>query len=60
MDPALLHSFWTVLLLAIFVGIVIWVFAIKRSSDFDEAARMPLERDELGDGGTEKKGRGYE
>ncbi len=46
MDGALIHSLWTVLLLAIFVGIVVWVFVIKRSGDFDEAARMPLEDDE--------------
>jgi cytochrome c oxidase cbb3-type subunit 4 len=59
-DAALLHSFWTVLLLVIFVGIVIWVFAVKRAGDFDEAARMPLERDESGNEATEDKGRGYE
>ena len=60
MDAALLHSFWTVLLLVIFLGIVVWVFVIKRSRDFDEAARMPLEPDESGNRATERKGRGDE
>jgi cytochrome c oxidase cbb3-type subunit 4 len=57
MDGALLHSLWTVLLLVIFVGIVVWVFIIKRSGDFDQAARMPLELDESDNKTTEGKGR---
>ena len=60
MNGALLHSFWTVLLLVIFVGIVFWVFVIKRSGDFDEAARMPLDADESINRATERKGRGDE
>lgn len=60
MDAPLLHSLWTVLLLVIFLAIVVWVFFVKRSSDFEEASRMPLERDESGDGKTEGKGRGNE
>jgi cytochrome c oxidase cbb3-type subunit 4 len=59
-DAALLHSFWTVLLLVIFVGIVVWVFVIKRSDHFDDAARMPLEPDEFSYRANEKKGRGDE
>ncbi len=57
MDVALLHSLWTVLLLIIFVAIVAWVFILKRSGDFDEAARMPLELDESDNKTTENKGR---
>lgn len=60
MDGALLHSLWTVLLLVIFVGIVVWVFVIKRSSDFDEAARMPLEGDEIESKSSREKGRADE
>ena len=60
MDGALLHSLWTVLLLVIFVGIVVWVFVIKRSSDFDEAARMPLEGDESESKSSREKGRADE
>ncbi len=57
MDAALLHSLWTVLLLVIFVAIVVWVFVIKRSGDFDEVARMPLEDDEPDNKLTRGKGR---
>ena len=57
MDGALLHSIWTVLLLVIFVGIVVWVFVIKRARDFDQAARMPLEQEEIDRKTTEGKGR---
>ena len=60
MDGALLHSLWTVLLLVIFVGIVVWVFVIKRSSDFDKAARMPLEDDEIESKSSREKGRADE
>lgn len=55
MDGAFLHSIWTVLLLVIFVGIVVWVFFVKRSSDFDQAARMPLESDDDESGSTINK-----
>ncbi len=41
------HIIWTVLLLIIFVGIVLWAFSSRRKADFDEAARLPLEDDLL-------------
>ncbi len=58
MDGALLHSLWTVLLLIVFVGIVVWVFILKRPGDFDDAARMPLEPDETEKNSPASKGRG--
>lgn len=45
MDFALFHAVWTVLLVAIFVGIWIWAWSGKRKSAFDAAARAPLEDD---------------
>lgn len=60
MDGALLHSLWTVLLLLVFVGIVIWVFVLKRPGDFDDAARMPLEPDETGKNSPASRERGHE
>ncbi len=39
------HIIWTLLLLVIFVGIVMWAFSSRRKTDFDEAARLPLEDD---------------
>jgi cytochrome c oxidase cbb3-type subunit 4 len=39
----MIHSYWTLLLLIIFVGIVVWAFVLRRGEDFDEAARIPFE-----------------
>jgi cytochrome c oxidase cbb3-type subunit 4 len=43
---ALLHSLWTLLLLIIFVGIVVWAWSGKRKRSFEQAARLPLEDEE--------------
>jgi cytochrome c oxidase cbb3-type subunit 4 len=43
MDKTTLHSIWTVVMLALFVGIVIWAWSGKRKDDFREAASLPLE-----------------
>jgi cytochrome c oxidase cbb3-type subunit 4 len=37
------HLFWTIALMIIFVGIIVWAWSGKRSSDFEEAAQLPLE-----------------
>jgi len=47
MDPAIIHSYWTVLLLVVFIAIVLWAFSGKRRKAFDEAASLPLEEDEM-------------
>ncbi len=41
------HMVWTLLLIILFVGIVVWAYSSKRKSDFDEAARLPLDDDDL-------------
>jgi cytochrome c oxidase cbb3-type subunit 4 len=41
------HGLWTAALLVIFVGIVVWAWSGKRKVAFDEAARIPLEDDEM-------------
>jgi cytochrome c oxidase cbb3-type subunit 4 len=46
MDLVTFHSFWTVALLILFVGIVIWAYSSRRKRGFDEAARLPLEDDD--------------
>jgi cytochrome c oxidase cbb3-type subunit 4 len=46
MNFGLIHSVWTVLLVAVFAGIVIWAWSSRRKAKFDEAARMPLEDDD--------------
>lgn len=46
MSLAMFHSFWTIGALVIFVGIILWAYSKKRHTDFDEAARLPLEDDQ--------------
>jgi cytochrome c oxidase cbb3-type subunit 4 len=43
MNAVIFHSFWTVALLILFIGIVLWAFSSRRKRGFDEAARLPLE-----------------
>jgi cytochrome c oxidase cbb3-type subunit IV len=38
-----LHTIWTVLALAVFIGIIIWAYSPARKQRFDEAARLALE-----------------
>ena len=46
MDSSLIQSVWTVVVLVLFVGIVIWAWSSKRKQDFDEAANIPFHEDE--------------
>ena len=43
MDQALIQSIWTVVVLVLFVGIVIWAWSGKRKQSFDEAAHLPFD-----------------
>jgi len=47
MTIPLFHSLWTIAVLVIFIGIIIWAFSKGRKASFDEAARLPLEDDVL-------------
>jgi cytochrome c oxidase cbb3-type subunit 4 len=42
---ATIHAWWTVLLMAVFIGIVVWAYSGARKKDFDEAARLALDDD---------------
>ena len=46
MDIAIFHGLWTAVLLAAFIGIVIWAWSSKRKRDFDGAAHLPFDGDE--------------
>ena len=48
MDYTFLGSMMTVVMLATFLGIVVWAWSAKRQAAFEAAARTPLE-DEPGD-----------
>ncbi|MFT5220589.1 MAG: cytochrome c oxidase cbb3-type subunit 4 [Planctomycetota bacterium] len=45
MNLTLFHSFWTIVVLATFIGIILWAYSRNRQQNFDEAARIPLEDD---------------
>ena len=47
MDLAMFHSWWTVVLVILFVAIVVWAWSGKRKKTFEQAARMPLEEDDV-------------
>jgi cytochrome c oxidase cbb3-type subunit 4 len=55
MDNALIQSVWTVVVLVLFVGIVIWAWSSKRKQDFDEAANLPFHEDETRTDNTSKE-----
>ena len=46
MDDNLIQVVWTLVVLVLFVGIVIWAWSGKRKQDFDEAANMPFNEDD--------------
>ena len=35
----------TAVLMALFIGLVVWAYSSRRRADFDAAARMPLDDD---------------
>lgn len=47
MTPSMFHALWTALLLATFIGIVVWAYSDKRRERFDAAARLPLDEEEM-------------
>jgi cytochrome c oxidase cbb3-type subunit 4 len=59
MDVNDLRSVTTVLMLAVFIGIVWWAFSARTKTSFEEAGRLPLDEDlgsvEKGHGGQQDK-----
>jgi cytochrome c oxidase cbb3-type subunit 4 len=43
---ALVQSIWTIVVMVIFFGIILWAFSRKRKPEFDDAARLPLDDDD--------------
>ena len=56
MDLIGAKAWMTVVMLAVFIGIVAWAYSSKRKKAFDEAARSVLEDD--APAGSEKRGKG--
>ena len=46
MELPMIHAIWTIVLMVLFIGIVVWAWSAKRKKQFDEAARLPLEDDD--------------
>jgi cytochrome c oxidase cbb3-type subunit 4 len=46
MDVSIVQSVWTLVVLVMFVGIVIWAWSGKRKQEFDEAANIPFDEDD--------------
>lgn len=56
MDLGNLLGLITLLFLVIFLGIVVWAYSGRRREDFDEAARLPLDDDGLGNDNNSRRG----
>ena len=46
MDYSVIQSIWTLVVLVLFVGIVVWAWSGKRKQRFDEAANIPFDEDD--------------
>ena len=55
MDDNLIQVIWTLVVLVLFVGIVIWAWSSKRKQDFDEAANIPFNEDDTPTENTSKE-----
>jgi len=60
MDYSLIQSIWTIVVMVLFVGIVVWAWSSKRKKHFDEAANLPFTEDDMTsvDRSTEEKNHG--
>jgi cytochrome c oxidase cbb3-type subunit 4 len=45
MDYALIDSIWTIVVMVVFIGIVLWAWSGKRKQRFNEAANIPFNED---------------
>ncbi len=45
MDINLVRSILTAVMFAVFMGIVLWAWSSRRKTDFEAAARLPLDDD---------------
>ena len=47
MDYVNILSIWTIVVMVLFIGIVLWAWSGKRKQSFDEAANIPFDEDEM-------------
>jgi len=46
MSISFVQSVWTVIAMAVFIGIVIWAYSAHRKADFDQAGRIAMDDDD--------------
>ena len=56
MDINLVRSIMTAVMFAVFMGIVLWAWSSRRKSDFEAAARLPLDDDQAEQGVARNNG----
>lgn len=49
MDINTLRGLSTILVMIVFIGICLWAFSSRKKKDFDDAANLPFEDDEIAD-----------
>jgi len=49
MDINTLRGLSTILVMIVFIGICLWAFSRRKKKDFDDAANLPFEDDEIAD-----------
>lgn len=47
MSTTLFHSYYTLVMLLVFIGICFWAWSKKRTRFFDEAAQLPFADEEI-------------
>jgi cytochrome c oxidase cbb3-type subunit 4 len=52
MDAGFLRGLYTLFMFIVFIGIVWWAWSSRRKGDFEEAANLPLENDNLAANGA--------
>ena len=45
MSVTFVQSVWTVMAMAVFIGIVVWAFSRRKKADFEQAGRMAIDDD---------------
>ena len=45
MDFTFIQSVWTIVVMVVFIGIVIWAWSGKRKKSFEDAANIPFNED---------------
>ena len=45
MDFTFIQSVWTIVVMVVFIGLVIWAWSGKRKQQFDDAANIPFNED---------------